>query len=218
MRPRDCSHSSFDTDLLLPRWLRTSLDEHPSTPFLLSPPLVNTSASALEAREKFRRSLVCRAVALAEARHGSSRIRWKFHLVRCFKSRNRKFSNRILDSTFVRSIPFFREIQTMSRDKFFWFLCLFEIRSIWKLIREVFLFFFLRNQSFKFQSQNLESFFFLYINLIYQSIQIMKKQDYLCHFVYFATSQFIIIIVFLSKSLIKMRHQRIKRYLNLYSS
>lgn len=104
--------------------------------------------------------------------------------VRCFKSRNRKFSNRILDSTFVRSIPFFREIQTMSRDKFFWFLCLFEIRSIWKLIREVFLFFFLRNQSSKFQSQNLENFFFLYINLIYQSIQIMKKQDYLCHFVY----------------------------------
>lgn len=180
MRPRDCSHSSFDTDLLLPRWLRTSLDEHPSTPFLLSPPLVNTSASALEAREKFRRSLVCRAVALAEARHGSSRIRWKFHPVRCFKSQNRKFSNRILD-TFVRSIPFFREIQTMSRDKFFWFLCLFEIHSIRKLIREVFLFFFLRNQSSKFQSQSLESFFFfIYISILYINLYKSWRNRIIC--------------------------------------
>lgn len=133
----------------LPRWLRTSLDEHPSTPFLLS--LVNTSASALEAREKFRRSLVCRAVALAEARHGSSRIRWKFHPVRRFKSQNCKFVNPT-KSWIHSSWSLSFEIQTMSRDKFSLFVCLFvteQIHSIFTgsllcavtLIYEVFFFF-----------------------------------------------------------------------------
>lgn len=87
-----------------PWW--TLLPSFSSYTLPLSPTLVNTSASALEAREKFRRSLVCRAV--AEARHGSSRIRWKFHPVRRrFKSQNCKFSNRI-SGTFV-VIPFFRD-------------------------------------------------------------------------------------------------------------
>lgn len=123
----------------LPRWLRTSLDEHPSTPFLLSPTLVNTSASALEAREKFRRSLVCRAVALAEARHGSSRIRWKFHPVRRFKSQNCKFVNPT-KSWIHSSWSLSFEIQTMSRDKFCLFVCLFvcyranSLDFHWKLV------------------------------------------------------------------------------------
>lgn len=175
----------------LPRWLRTSLDEHPSTPFLLSPTLVNTSASALEAREKFRRSLVCRAVALAEARHGSSRIRWKFHPVRRFKSQNCKFINPT-KSWIHSSWSLSFEIQTMSRDKFSLFVCLFvteQIHSIFTgsflcavtLIYEVF-FFFLWNQSSKFQSRSLESFSFFNID---QSIQITKKHDYLCHLFFY---------------------------------
>lgn len=177
----------------LPRWLRTSLDEHPSTPFLLSPTLVNTSASALEAREKFRRSLVCRAVALAEARHGSSRIRWKFHPVRRFKSQNCKFVNPT-KSWIHSSWSLSFEIQTMSRDKFSLFVCLFvteQIHSIFTgsllcavtLIYEVFFFFCEINP----RSFNLEVWkVFLFFN-IDQSIQItkLKKHDYLCHLFFY---------------------------------
>lgn len=175
----------------LPRWLRTSLDEHPSTPFLLSPTLVNTSASALEAREKFRRSLVCRAVALAEARHGSSRIRWKFHPVRRFKSQNCKFVNPT-KSWIHSSWSLSFEIQTMSRDKFSLFVCLlpskftrFSLEACCvqlRLYTKYFFFCEINPRSF-----NLEVWkVFLFFN-IDQSIQItkLKKHDYLCHLFFY---------------------------------
>lgn len=188
----------------LPRWLRTSLDEHPSppTPFLLSPTLVNTSASALEAREKFRRSLVCRAV--AEARHGSSRIRWKFYPARRFKSQNRKFSNRILDTFVV--ILFFRDSNNVSLYKFSLFVC-YGGNSLdfhWKLLvcgytRSISFFFFVKSM-LEVSIWSLERFLF-----IYRSIYTNHKVKETGLFVLLALllkSQFI--IVFLSKRLIRM--------------
>lgn len=146
---------------------------------------------------------MCRAV--AEARHGSSRIRWKFHPARRFKSQNRKFSNRILDTFVV--ILFFRDSNNVSLYKFSLFVC-YGGNSLdfhWKLLvcgytRSISFFFFCEINA---RSFNLKFGKFLFF--IYRSIYTNHKVKETGLFVLLALllkSQFI--IVFLSKRLIRM--------------